>query len=126
MFARDADLRLYQWLKKNFGHDDYLRPNQAAEWPYVHCHHYNEIHECGNEEEEEEHQYQKDKRAFRKTMRRVANVWAQRKWMKRLRPAALRPEPSHFNIYQGPPLGSRPHLQKSMISTQIFLKTIFY
>ena len=73
MFARDADLRLYQWLKKNFGHDDYLRPNQAAEWLYVHFHHCNEIHHCGNEEEEKEHQYQKDQRAFRKKMRRVVS-----------------------------------------------------
>ena len=50
------------------------------------CIHCDEIHECGNEEGEEERQYQKDQRAYRKKMRRVANVWAQRDWLKRLRP----------------------------------------
>ena len=85
-FARDADPRLYQWFRRAFGHDDYLRATQAAEWPYVHCIHCGKIHECGNEEAEEERQYQKDQRAFRKKMRRVDNVWAQRDWLKRLRP----------------------------------------
>lgn len=93
VFATDADPRLYQWFKKNFGHDDYLRCTQAAEWPYVHCRHCNEIHEYGNEEDEEERQYHKDQRAYRKKMQRVANVWAQREWLKRLRPR--RPETAH-------------------------------
>ena len=86
VFARDGDPRLFRWFRKNFGHDDYLRCNQAAEWPYVRCIHCDEIHECGNEEEEKERQYQKDQRAFRKKMRCVDNVWAQRDWLKRLRP----------------------------------------
>ena len=82
--TRDRDPRLYQWLRKTFGPDDYFRPHQAAEWPYIHCIHCGDIHECGNEEEER--QYQKDQRAYRKKMRRVDNVWAQRDWLKRLRP----------------------------------------
>ena len=86
VFAKNADPRFYRWFRRVFGHDDYLRVTQAAEWPYVRCIHCNEIHECGNEEEEEERQYQKDQRAYRKKMRRVANVWAQRDWLKRLRP----------------------------------------
>ena len=86
VFARDVDPRLYRWFRRVFGEDDYIRSNQAVEWPYVHCIVCNEIHECGNEEEEEERQYQKDQRAYRKKMRRVANVWAQRDWLKRLRP----------------------------------------
>ena len=85
-FARDADPRLFRWFRRVFGHDDYLRATQAAEWPYVHCIHCGKIHECGNEEAEEERQYQKDQRAFRKKMRRVDNVWAQRDWRTRLRP----------------------------------------
>ena len=88
--TRDRDPRLYQWFTKTFGHDDYLRPNQAAEWPYVHCRYCGGIHECGNEEEEEERQYQRDQRAFRKKMRRVDNVWAQRDWLTRLRPRRLK------------------------------------
>ena len=86
VFAKNADPRLYRWFRRVFGHDDYLRATQAAEWPYVHCIHCGKIHECGNEEAEEERQYQKDQRAFRKKMRRVDNVWAQRDWLKRLRP----------------------------------------
>ena len=85
-FARDADPRLYRWFRRVFAHDDYLRATQAAEWPYVHCRHCDTVHECGNEEAEEERQYQKDQRAYRKKMRRVDNVWAQRDWLKRLRP----------------------------------------
>ena len=69
-----------------FGHDDHLRPGQACEWPFIHCRYCGESHECGNEEEEEERQYQRDQRAFRKKMRRVDNVWAQRDWLTRLRP----------------------------------------
>ena len=86
VFARDADPRLYWWFTKMFGHNDYLRPGQACEWPYIHCIHCGDMHECGNEEEEEERQYQKEQRAYRKKMRRVDNVWAQRDWLKRLRP----------------------------------------
>ena len=86
VFARDRDPRLYQWFRRAFGHDGYLRCTQAAEWPYVRCIYCDEIHECGNEEAEEERQYQKDQRAYRKKMRRVANVWAQRDWQTRLRP----------------------------------------
>ena len=87
MFAtEDRDPRLYQWFRKTFGPDDYLRPGQACEWPYIHCIHCGEMHECGNEEEEEERQYQKEQRAYQKKMRRVDNVWAQRDWLKRLRP----------------------------------------
>ena len=64
VFAANADPRLYQWFRRVFSHDDYLRATQAAEWPYIHCHHCDTVHECGNEEEEEERQYQKDQRAF--------------------------------------------------------------
>ena len=75
MFAtKDRDPRLYQWFRATFGPDDYLRPNQAAEWPFIHCRYCGEGHECGDEEEEEERQYQKDQRAYRKKMRLVANV----------------------------------------------------
>ena len=66
VFARDADPRLYRWFRRVFGHDDYLRATQAAEWPYVRCIHCDEIHECGNKEEEEERQYQKDHGPFEK------------------------------------------------------------
>ena len=76
--AHDADPRLYRWFRRVFGSDDYLSANQAAKWPYVYCCHCNAAHECCNEEAEEGRQYQKDQRAFRKKMRRVANVWAQR------------------------------------------------
>ena len=77
MYAtEDTDPRLCAWFRKTFGPDDCLRSNQATEWPYIHCVHCNEIHECGNEEDEEERQYHKDQRAYRKKMRRVANVWA--------------------------------------------------
>ena len=87
MFAtKDRDPRLYQWFRKTFGPDDYLRPNQAAEWPFIHCRYCGEGHECGDEEEEEEREYQREQRAYRKKMRRVANVWAQHDWLKRLRP----------------------------------------
>ena len=86
VFAKNADPRFYRWFRRVFGHDDYLRVTQAAEWPYVRCIHCNEIHECGNEEEEEERQYQKDQRAYRKKIHRVANVWAQHDWQTRLRP----------------------------------------
>ena len=86
VFATNRNPELYKWFRKTFGADDYLRPNQAAEWPYIHCIHCSDINKCGNEEEEEERQYQKDQRAFCKKMRRVDNVWAQREWLKRLRP----------------------------------------
>ena len=92
MFAtKERDPQLYRWFRKTFGEDDYLRSNQAAEWPFIHCLHCGEGHECGDEEEEEERQYQREQRAYRKKMRRVANVWAQRDWLKRLRPR--RPKP---------------------------------
>ena len=86
MFARDGDARFYRWFRATFGEDDYLRPNQAVEWPFVYCHYCGEGHECGDEEEEEERQYQREQRAYRKKLRRVANVWAHRDWLKRLRP----------------------------------------
>ena len=91
-FAQGADPRLYRWFLRVFGGDDYLRANQAVEWPYVFCRHCHAVHECGNEEEEEERRYQKDQRAYRKKMRRVANVWAQRDWLTRLRPRRRRPK----------------------------------
>ena len=90
VFATNRNPELYKWFRKTFGADDYLRPNQAAEWPYIHCIHCSDINECGNEEEEEERQYQKDQRAFRKKMRCVDNVWAQREWLKRLCPKTTR------------------------------------
>ena len=87
MFAtKERDPRLYRWFRQTFGEDDYIRSNQAVEWPFIYCRYCGEGHECGNEEEEEERQYQKDKRAYRKKMRRVNNVWAQRDWQTRLRP----------------------------------------
>ena len=55
--TKDRDPRLYQWFRKTFGDDDYLRSNQAAEWPFIHCRYCGEGHECGDEEEEEERQY---------------------------------------------------------------------
>ena len=86
MFAtKERDPQLYRWFRKTFGEDDYLRSYQAAEWPYIFCCYCNEIHECGDEEEEER-EYQREQRAYRKKMRRVANVWAQRDWQTRLRP----------------------------------------
>ena len=89
--TEERDPNLYQWFRKAFGEDDYLRANEAAEWPYVHCRHCNKVHECGNEEADEERQYQKDQRAFRK-MRRVANMWDQSDWLTRLRPRRCRPK----------------------------------
>ena len=54
MFAtEDRDPRLYRWFRATFGRDDYLRPGQACEWPFIHCRYCGESHECGNEEEEE-------------------------------------------------------------------------
>ena len=35
VFAKNADPRFLQWFRRVFGHDDYLRVTQAAEWPYV-------------------------------------------------------------------------------------------
>ena len=92
VFGQDGDARFYRWFRRVFGESDYLRPDQAVEWPFVYCHYCGEGHECGDEEEEEERQYQKDQRAYRKKMRRVANVWAQRDWQTRLRPRR-RPKP---------------------------------
>ena len=86
VFSYKADPRLYRWFSRMFGRDDHLRPNQAVEWPYIHCRYCGESHECGNEEEDEEREYQREQRAYRKKMRRVANVWAQRDWLTRLRP----------------------------------------
>ena len=86
MFGRYGDARFYRWFRATFGEDDYLRPDQAVEWPFIYCHYCGEGHECGDEEEEEEREYQREQRAYRKKMRRVANVWAQRDWLKRLRP----------------------------------------
>ena len=87
MFAtKERDPRLYRWFRQTFGEDDYLRSNQAAEWPLIHCRYCGEGHECGDEEAEEERQYKREQRAFRKKMRRVDNVWAHRDWLKRLRP----------------------------------------
>ena len=38
MFAtKERDPRLYQWFRQTFGEDDYLRSNQAAELPFIHC-----------------------------------------------------------------------------------------
>ena len=74
VFARDADPRLFQWFRKNFGHDDYLRCNQAAEWPFIHCRYCGESHECGYEKEDEDWEYRREQRIYRKKMRRVANV----------------------------------------------------
>ena len=73
-FARDGDPRFFRWFRRVFGHDDYLRSNQAAEWPFIYCRYCGEGHECGNEEEEEEREYQREQRAYCKKMRRVANV----------------------------------------------------
>ena len=86
VFARDADPRLYRWFTRVFGFNDYLRPGQACEWPFIHCRYCGESHECGYEKDDEERDYQREQRAYRKKMRRVANVWAQRDWLKRLRP----------------------------------------
>ena len=87
MFAtKERDPRLYRWFRATFGKDDYLRSIQAAEWPYIYCRYCDEIHECGNEDEEEGREYLREQRAYRKKMRRVANVWAQRDWQTRLRP----------------------------------------
>ena len=37
MFAtKDRDPRLYRWVRATFGPDDYLRPNQADDWPFIH------------------------------------------------------------------------------------------
>ena len=87
MFAtKERDPRLYRWFRQTFGEDDYIRSNQAVEWPFVYCHYCDAIHECGNEGEDEGKEYLREQRAYRKKMRRVANVWAQRDWLKRLRP----------------------------------------
>ena len=86
VFGRDGDARFYRWFRRVFGESDYLRPDQAVEWPFVYCHYCGEGHECGDEEAEEEREYQREQRAYRKKIRRVANVWAQRDWQTRLRP----------------------------------------
>ena len=63
-----------------------LLPNEAAEWVIIHCKYCNEIHVCHFKKDDEERDYQRQQRAYRKKMRRVDNVWAQRDWLKRLRP----------------------------------------
>ena len=66
VFARDADPRLYRWFTRVFGFNDYLRPGQACEWPFIHCRYCGESHECGYEKDDEEREYQREQRAYRK------------------------------------------------------------
>ena len=83
---RATNPEMLEWLSRFFRPDDRLRPNEAAEWIIIHCKHCNEIQTCFLRKKDEEREYQQEQRAYRKKMRRVANVWAQRDWLKRLRP----------------------------------------
>ena len=38
MFGRYGDARFYRWFRATFGESDYIRPDQAVEWPFVYCH----------------------------------------------------------------------------------------
>ena len=83
---RATDRGMLDWFSRFFRQDDRLRPNEAADWIIVHCKFCNAIHVCHFRKDDEERDYQRQQRAYRKKMRRVDNVWAQRDWLKRLRP----------------------------------------
>ena len=65
MFASDADSRFFRWFRATFGEDDYIRSYEAVEWPFIYCHCCGEVHECGNEGEEEGREYLREQRAYR-------------------------------------------------------------
>ena len=81
-----TDRGMLDWFSRFFRQDDRLRPNEAADWIIVHCKFSNAIHVCHFRKDDEERDYQRQQRAYQKKMRRVDNVWAQRDWLKRLRP----------------------------------------
>ena len=121
--TKERDPQLYRWFRKTFGEDDYLRSNQAVDWPFIYCHYCHAVHECANEKEDEEWEYRREQPVLpvlpvlpEENAACGPNATGSRDSAL----AAPRPKPSPpFNFYQGPPLGSRPHLQKSMINTQI-------
>ena len=81
-----TDNWVLDWFNGLFTPDDHLCPNEACEWPIVHCHCCQDMHINGLEKEDEEIELQKEQRAFRKKMQRVDNLKARRVWLTRLRP----------------------------------------
>ena len=75
-----------------FGDNDFLGVSQAIEWPYIFCISCQKIHECGKQKEMEEQQYQRDQRAYRKKIRRVAHLKARVEWLMRLRARRRHPK----------------------------------
>lgn len=72
-----TDKRMLDWFNGLLRPDDHLRPNEACEWPIVHCHYCQDIHINGLEKEDEEIKWQKEQQAFWKKMRRVDNLKSQ-------------------------------------------------
>lgn len=81
-----TDKWMLDWFNGLFRPDDHLCANEACEWPIVHCHYCQDIHINGLETEDEEIEWQKEQRAFRKKMWRVDNLKARQVWLTRLRP----------------------------------------
>ena len=81
-----TDKRMLDWFNGLFRPDNHLRPNEACEWPIVHCHYCQDIHINSLGKEDEEIEWQKEQQAFWKKMRRVDNLKARRVWLTRLRP----------------------------------------
>ena len=78
---RAMNPEMLKWFSRFFRSVDRLPPNEAAEWVIIHCKYCNEIHVRHFKKDEEERDYQRQQRAFRKEMRHV-DMWAQRDWMK--------------------------------------------
>lgn len=49
-----TDKRMLDWFNGLFRPDDHLCPNEACEWPIVHCHYCQDIHINGLEKEDKE------------------------------------------------------------------------
>ena len=77
---------MLNWFNGLFRPDDHLYANEACKWPIVHCHYCQDIHINDLEKEDEEVEWQKEQRAFRKKMRRMDSLKARRIWLTRLRP----------------------------------------
>ena len=122
---------MLDWFNGLFRPDDHLCANEACKWPIVHCHYCQDIHINGLEKEDEEVEWQKEQRAFRKKMRRMDNLKARRIWLTRLRPRPSKikwtlPDP---DILSGTPSkgGVRPTFCKSQWSIlRVFKKELLF
>ena len=54
-----TDKRVLDWFNGLFRPDDHLCPNEACEWPIVHCHYSQDMHINGLEKEDEKIEFQK-------------------------------------------------------------------